>query len=128
MTQPRPSAAGALNDVALQVTPANVLQVRAAILTEAERLQDSINNERSNVRVGECGGDPVSKEAAVAFNERITDLITQCDAYVAELFNSGAALADIARSYGTTEEQIAASFRGPVTQSDQPVSPSRAGR
>jgi len=126
MTQPF-SAASALNDVAMQVDPANVLQVAAVLLTEAYRLDTVLREEMDRAVVGLCGGDPVSLEAADAFNERIRELRNQCQAYNNELRAAGWALQDTARSYGISEEQIAASFRVP-TGADQPTSPSRAGR
>lgn len=115
MTQPNPMAApgslsAALNGVAMQVTPANVLQVAAALLTEAYRLDTTLEQKMDLAVVRDCGGDPVSPEATVAFNERIRELRQQCQAYNDELRDAGRALQDTARSYGVTEEQVAASF------------------
>ncbi len=115
MTEPSPAAApgslpAALSAVSMQVTPANVLQVATILLTEADRLDGVLQDKMSKAVVGLCGGDPVSPEATMAFNERIRELRTGCQAYNDELRAAGRALQDTARSYGITEEQIAASF------------------
>jgi len=126
MTEPF-SAQAALAAASMEVTPANVLQVAAVLLTEADRLDTVLREKMDRAVVGLCGGDPVSREAADAFNERIRDLRNQCQAYNDELRAAGRALQDTARDYGISEEQIAASFRGPAPP-DGSISPSRAGR
>ena len=60
--------------------------------------------------VGICGGDPVSPEAASAFNERINGLVMSCVAYNRDLQAAAAALDDTARAYGYTDDEIAASY------------------
>ncbi|WP_232662935.1 WXG100 family type VII secretion target [Pseudonocardia sp. TRM90224] len=116
MTRPgpgpfRPRLDAAVADVALQVNRENVLKARAVLLAEADRLDDVIdNNLQHGLGIGLCGGDPVSKDAQKAFNERIDGLVQHCRTYNRDLREAAHALDDVARRYGYTEEEIAASF------------------
>ena len=97
-------------EVTLQVTPDNVLSVRKVLLEEADRLIRSAKPTATPV-VGLCGGDPLSRDAQAAFNDRIERLLRTCAQHGNELKSAGAALAATARHYGYTEEQIEASLR-----------------
>lgn len=89
-----------------------MLKARAVLLAEAQRLDNLITVEqRRGPGVGLCGGDPVSPEAAQAFNERIEALLGQCRRYSQDLREAAYALDSVARSYGWTEDEIAASFQ-----------------
>jgi hypothetical protein len=101
----------AVRALALQVNRDTVLKARAALLAEADRLDIELGKRRLGSEVGLCGGDPVSPEAASAFNERINALVMSCQAYNSELRAAAAALDGTARTYGFTDEQIAASYR-----------------
>ncbi len=105
------SLAAAMTSVRLQVDRDNVLKARSAILTEARRLQTAVRIRTPGIWVGLCGGDPVSKDAKEAFNERIKALVDHCMQYALDLETAGYTLDDIARSYGHTEDDIAASFK-----------------
>jgi hypothetical protein len=101
----------AVADLALQVNRDTVLQARAALLAEADRLDDAVNSARLGDSVGNCGGDPVSPQAADGFNKRIGDMYDQCQRYNQDLRDAADALSAVARSYGYTEGEIHASFR-----------------
>jgi hypothetical protein len=101
----------AVRTLALQVNRDTVLQARAALLAEAERLDHSLVEQHRGHEVGQCGRDPVSPEAANAFNERINALVENCFAYNRDLRSAAGTLDATARAYGYTDEQIAASFR-----------------
>ena len=58
-----------------------------------------------------CGGDPVSPEAAGAFNERINALVMELPGYNRQLRAAAYALDATARAYGYTDDEIAASYR-----------------
>jgi hypothetical protein len=104
--------AAAVEALALRVNRDTVLQARAALLAEAERLDRGlVEHRRTFAGVGLCGRDPVSPEASAAFNERIDTLIQSCLSYNHELRASAAALDATARDYGYTDDEIAASFR-----------------
>ncbi len=111
MAGPSGSLSAALASVSLQVNRDNVLQARKAVLDEAQRLQDLLITHQRDVWVDLCGGDPVSADAAEAFNERIHQLVDHCWRYAMELKAAGDALGETARAYGFTDEQIAASYR-----------------
>ena len=101
----------AVRALALQVNRDTVLQARAALLAEADRLDVELNQRKHGSEVGVCGGDPVSPEAAGAFNERINALVVSCRAYNRDLHAAAYALDATARVYGYTDDQIAASYR-----------------
>jgi hypothetical protein len=102
----------AVRTLALQVNRDTVLQARAALLAEAERLDGALRARHGAFTgVGVCGGDPVSPEAAQAFNERINALVEGCRAYNSALRASATTLDATARAYGFTDSEIAASFR-----------------
>jgi hypothetical protein len=101
----------AVRALALQVNRDTVLKARAALLAEAERLDHLLVEQHRGHSVGLCGYDPVSPEAAQAFNERIDALAADCFAYNRDLRTAAGALDATARAYGYTDEQIAASFR-----------------
>ncbi|HEX4357481.1 MAG TPA: hypothetical protein VH141_08175 [Pseudonocardia sp.] len=104
---PRPGVPGA----DLQVSRENVLEVRSVLLGEAERLLDSIRSANSRRGwVGPCGGDPVSAEASAAFDARIRIVLQRCQRYALQLREAGTALEEIARDYGYTDAQLAASL------------------
>ncbi|WP_300017082.1 hypothetical protein [Pseudonocardia sp.] len=95
----------------LRVDRDNVLQLRAGILAEADRLAEDLRVAQRECRVGLCGGDPVSPEAAAAFNSRIDGWLQHCARYIEALRASARTLDDSARRYGYTETEIADSFR-----------------
>ncbi|WP_028937844.1 hypothetical protein [Pseudonocardia spinosispora] len=94
-----------------EVTPENVLRVRAVLLAEADRLGRSIGPAEPDGWVGACGGDPLSSDARSAFNERIEATRERCRGQVDRLRVAGHSLEDVARSYGHTDAAIAASCR-----------------
>ena len=108
----RPLLDAAVSALALQVDRHTVLAARAALLAEADRLDAQLRDRRYNFGgVGLCGRDPVSPEAAQSFNERINALVQSCFQYNRDLRTSAAALDATARSYGYSDDEIAASFR-----------------
>lgn len=102
----------AVRALAFQVNRDTVLQARAALLAEADRLDVELGKHaHAYSGVGLCGGDPVSPEAASAFNERINALVVDCLAYNGDLHTAADALDATARAYGYTDDEIAASYR-----------------
>ena len=102
--------AGSLDALGLQVNRDNVLQVRNALETESVRLGNLMQMHGRELRVGECGPDPVSRPAADLFNEKVQGLANQCNTYVQALGDAANALEKAARAYGYNEEQLTASF------------------
>jgi hypothetical protein len=108
----RPQLDAAVGALALQVNRETVLAARAALLAEADRLDAQLRDRRYEYGgVGLCGHDPVSPEAAQAFNQRINALVQSCFQYNRDLRTSAAALDATARSYGYSDDEIARSFR-----------------
>lgn len=124
-----PQLRGAVEHLVAQVTPENVLDVRNVLMQEVVRLQmvikrydmpsdfatepaDSglMGTAGSGFRIGRCSDDPVSGPAQVSFNRKIMAIIDNCRAYVADLYSAADTLADIARSYQYSEDEIARSF------------------
>jgi hypothetical protein len=108
----RDALGAAVRNVHLQVTPENVLDVRKVLLQEAERLLNHAQRATAQSQfVGLCGGDPVSQQASLAFNQRIALLVEQCREYGNQLKFAGESLNAVAENYGYSEQQIESSFR-----------------
>lgn len=97
-----------------RVHPDNVLQAHKIMQDAAHRLWDGIEALQRNLRLEQMGGDPVSREAAVAFTQRMS---TADDSYVArayqfrdELEHGANALRQTALEYGWTDEDVARGF------------------
>ena len=100
----------AVDALAMQVDRDTVLQARKVILDEALRLRIQTQSGTFLDHVGRCGGDPVSEDASIAFTHRIGVLIGSCLRHAEDLESAAATLADVARRYGFTEDEITASF------------------
>jgi hypothetical protein len=118
----RAGAAAAFDELGMQVTPENVLAVRAVLMEEATELEVLLKRELFGFRVEELGGDPVSKYAAAGFNELNERYLAQCTEYVETLKRAGAHLAATARAYGIAESEIEASFKEGQMHPPEPVS------
>lgn len=102
----------AVRALALQVNRDTVLKARAALLAESQRLDTELDRKYKAFQgVGLCGRDPVSPEAAAAFNERIDALVQSCFDYNRRLAAAARTLDATAREYGYTDEEIAQSFQ-----------------
>lgn len=97
-----------------RVRPDNVLQAHKIMQDAAHRLWDGIETLQRDLRLEEMGGDPVSREAAIAFTRRMS---TADDSYAArayqfrdELEHAARALRRTALEYGWTDEDVARGF------------------
>ena len=96
----------------MQVNRDNVLRARGILLAEADRLDaEMVGLRQAMPPLNNCGDDPVSRDATPAFSQRIAVLIERCLQYNRDLREAAYALDATARSYGLTDEEIAASFR-----------------
>ena len=103
-----------MSDQVLTVSRENVLQARAVLLAEADDFLAFVSATEFAMDqwIGLCGGDPISRDAQRLFAARIRDnAFHPVQRYVRELADAAERLAEVARSYGFTEEQIARSFR-----------------
>lgn len=104
------SAAGA----GFVVSRDEVLAKRAALLAEAYDFQSFLDRIWDQLRMEPMGGDPVSHDVGKAVTYRIRDAedsyFTVCQSWVNNLFHTADAMADTARQYGFTDDDIAASF------------------
>ncbi|HTF46577.1 MAG TPA: hypothetical protein VK735_03920, partial [Pseudonocardia sp.] len=98
----------AFDRLGMQVTPANVLGIYAVIMEEVTRLQSSVLLFKADHGEGmpKLGGDLVSQPAALGFTEATTQLLAKCQADLRDLNRAADVLADAARAYGKTEEQV----------------------
>jgi len=95
----------------LQVTPANVLGVYGVVMDEVQRLRISVQSFKSQFQsMPSLGHDPVSPHAAQGFTDATSQLLTKCQASIAELTDVADGLAAAARAYGKTETQIHKAF------------------
>ncbi len=101
---------------AFVVSRDEVLTKHAALLAEAADFQQFLDSIWDELRMEPCGGDPVSVDVARAVTDRIRDgedsYFNVCQAWVNNLRQMAEALAETARQYGFTDEEIAASFTG----------------
>jgi hypothetical protein len=115
--------AAAFDQLGMQVTPANVLGVYGVIMEEMTRLSTSMRLFQSSngQSMPSLGSDPVSPHAAHGFSEATDQLVARCRSDIDDLKRVGQGLAETARAYGKTEEQVKAAF-GP-SKLDSPPSP-----
>ena len=107
----RPQLDAAVGALALQVNRETVLAARAALLAEADRLDDELGTRQWHVRrVGLCGGDPVSPEAARPLMNASRRSRSNCRAYNSELRAAASALTPPPGPMATPTSEIAASF------------------
>lgn len=106
-----PSLAASLDHLGMQVNPENVLQIRAALLTEADRLDSLLGRHGRTLRIRAPAPDPVSGPTEALLNPKIDRLTDQFKAYVHALKAAGGVLKATAQQYGYTEQQITDSFK-----------------
>jgi len=103
---------------AFVVSREDVLSKRAALLAEAYDFQQFLDRIEGQLRMRPMGGDPVSRDVARGVNYRLREAddsyFNVCQAWVNNLFQTVDAMADVARQYGFTDEEIATSFAGGV--------------
>jgi hypothetical protein len=91
-----------------------VLAKRAALLAEAADFRQFLDSIWDDLRMEPMGGDLVSLDVARAVTDRIRDAddsyFNVCQQWVNNLRQAAEALAETARQYGYTDEEIAASF------------------
>ena len=101
---------------AFVVSRDEVLAKRAALLAEADDFQQFLDSIWDDLFMKPMGGDPVSQDVAWAVTDRVRDAedsyFNVCQAWVNNLYQAVETLAETARQYGYTDEEIAASFTG----------------
>lgn len=118
-----PAAEVRANLAGLRITPANVMQVRNALLAESQLMRDQVAMMKMGTGVGRPGLDRVSERAEPEFNAKIGALLEQWAAYVDALKAGAEELGQMARRYGHTEDQLAASFRQFQRDNPPPLAP-----
>jgi len=107
---------GPAAEPAFVVSRDEVLAKRAALLAEAADFRQFLDSIWEDLFMTPMGGDPVSHDVARAVTDRIRDAddsyFNVCQAWVNNLYQAAEALAETARQYGYTDEEIAASFTG----------------
>jgi hypothetical protein len=99
---------------AFEVSRDDVLAKRNALLAEAQDFRRFLNRIQDRLRMEACGDDPVSHDVAIAVTHRTVDAgdsyFKVCEAWLQNLYQTADALAETARQYGYTDEDIAESF------------------
>lgn len=113
VTAPDPALAKALDDLTLQVNPDNVVSVHKVFRDHARALDDCLTELSQSVRIGLCGLDPISEDAASdrSFGGKVQELLTVHRAHQRELVVSAEHLRRVAANYGFTESEIEKSLR-----------------
>ncbi|HSL07195.1 MAG TPA: hypothetical protein VK887_04360 [Pseudonocardiaceae bacterium] len=95
-----------------------VLAKHAALLAEADDFRKFLESIEDQLRMKPCGKDPVSLDVARAVTYRVVDgpdsYYNVCQQWVDNLYQTAKALAEVAKQYGYTDEEIATSLRGAV--------------
>lgn len=98
------------------VTKDNVLAAARIIETQADALFEQWKGAKEELRIEPPGDDDVSTRIAPAWNDRLVDdddsYAERIGAYVLGLRKLAVQLGDTAKSYGYTEDEIEAAFRG----------------
>jgi hypothetical protein len=107
---------GPAAEPAFVVSRDEVLARHAALLAEAADFRGFLNRIWEELFMTPMGGDPVSHDVARVVTDRIRDAedsyFNVCQQWVDNLYQTADALAEVARQYGYTDEEIAASFNG----------------
>ena len=107
---------GPAAEPAFVVSRDEVLAKHAALLAEADDFRLFLERIWDDLRMEPMGSDPVSHDVARAVTNRIRDAddsyFNICQQWVNNLYQVAEALAETARQYGYTDEEIAASFNG----------------
>lgn len=105
-----------VSGLTLEVDQDNVIPAIKLILDEAEQFTFFAIDRLPALRVGVPLGDPVSATMATAANTRLFEtpesFFARCWEYAERLVELAEALADAARTYGHTEEEIRGLFAG----------------
>lgn len=106
-----PEQQRAIDDLISQVHVDNVLQVAAAFRRHADDIEHLLYTHGADLRLGRCGGDPISAYAQEAFQAKIDQVIAVHWAHAAELRAAGDALRASAHGYGYTDADLDSAFR-----------------
>ena len=98
------------------ITPDNVLAAAQIIKAQADTLKEKLENAGGDLLVVPPGDDDVSTRVAPAWNDLLVynndSYANRIRQYVDGLHNLAQQCAESARTYGYTEEQVAAAFGG----------------
>ncbi|MGH3929974.1 MAG: hypothetical protein ACRDTF_08365 [Pseudonocardiaceae bacterium] len=101
---------------AFVVSREDVLSKRAALLAEAVDFQQFLDRIEGRLRMRPMGGDPVSRDVAQGINYRLREAddsyFNVCQAWVNNLRQTAETMTEVARQYGYTDDEIAASLSG----------------
>ena len=95
-----------------QVTAETVLQMHSVVANEHDRL-NQLAMTAMDEPMQRCGDDPVSYDAQAAFEAKVVALRHAVSAHIERLGTQAEELAAAAKSYGFTEQEIAAAVAGP---------------
>ena len=100
------------------VTKDNVLAAAKIIQTQAEALRDKLSDASRELRIDAPGDDDVSIRIAPAWNAILLDrpdsYAMRIQQYVDGLQNLAQQCVESAKTYGYTDEQVAAAFGGQI--------------
>lgn len=115
MTAPAPPPPPGGPGQTITVTPDNVLQARRIIGQAAEDALERLNGLAYRMRVLPPGSDQISQASARVWNHHLVGApdshYQRLIEYVKSVQQLGDHLEDVARQYGITEDEIAASFQ-----------------
>ncbi len=89
-----------------QVDTDNVLAVHAVLRRQADDLESALREAQQSLRIGRCGGDPVSADAEVMFNDKIAKVLDVHWRHQMEIDEAAGLLRMTALRYGNTDDDI----------------------
>ncbi|MEV1293932.1 PE domain-containing protein [Pseudonocardia sp. NPDC049635] len=121
MTSPAHIPRGVVSDgLLLQVDTTNVLQIRDVLVAQIDSMKRALTRAERQLSLGPCGDDPISLRAAERFAVKIKEIQAAHWAHVAELQDAADRLAEAARHYGFTEDQLGGSFASSPSATARP--------
>lgn len=104
---PFPEHRAVLDDLLVKITPENLLATHSILRRQADDMEDALRSAQWSVEVGRCGGDPISTDAADAFNAKIRTVLDLHWAHQQEVAEAATLLHQTALDYGHTDDDIA---------------------
>ncbi|TCP54158.1 hypothetical protein EV191_103199 [Tamaricihabitans halophyticus] len=109
-----PQRDAAPNATKVEVNPENVLAAGKVIQEQTEQLRAKLESLTGRLQIRQSGMDPVSVEAASAWNWRLVNAedshVARVEQYVVNLANLSGQLREAAAQYGYNDEEIATGF------------------
>jgi hypothetical protein len=100
-----------------QVNAANILMVHRALRGQADAMQAALIEAAWLHDIPTCADDPVSKDAKLQFQPKISEILEIHTAHYNEVAEAAERLREAATEYGFTEAEVERSLRNQQVES-----------